>query len=66
MNDNAVEERDGEYWQRRKLESSEMALVQVEPPKEVLEAGAHADYLEGLISGPPQVPHFPPSTLNDK
>ncbi len=66
MRDNAVEERDGEYWQRRKLDSSEMALVVVSPPKEVLEADAHAGYLEGLISGPPQVPHLPPSTLNDK
>jgi hypothetical protein len=43
MTDNAVEERDGEYWQRRKLDSGEMALVEVHPQKEVLEADQMAD-----------------------
>ena len=59
MNNNAIEELDGEYWQRRKLDSSKMALVQVEPPKEMLEDDAHADYLEGLSLGSPAFPIFP-------
>lgn len=38
MQENSVEERDGGYWQRRTLPTNEIALVQVQPPKEVIEA----------------------------
>jgi hypothetical protein len=35
MNDNAVEERDGEYWQRRKLDNGELMIICYGSPKEV-------------------------------
>jgi hypothetical protein len=38
MQENGVEERNGEYWQRQKLPTGQNAFVQVTPPKEVVDA----------------------------
>jgi len=38
MQDNGIEEMNGGYRQRQKLPTGQLALVQVQPPKEVLEA----------------------------
>jgi len=38
MEENGVEEMNGAYWQRQKLPTGQLALVQVQSPKEVIEA----------------------------
>ena len=38
MRDGGIEKRDGFYWQRQWLPTGQLAIIQMQPPREVVEA----------------------------